>query len=161
MNEIPLKRLGTIRTPYNEPAGMPIQGIFKPDVLGYAEIFDEYKDCMKGVDLFSHLMLFYYFHNVVDEKMIHQPYLEDVEYGSFATRNNKRLNKLGFSIVKFEKVEGNRIYFSEVDVMDRTPLFDIKPYVTHFDFREKMDCGWYDKHFEGGVIPDRTILKKV
>jgi tRNA-Thr(GGU) m(6)t(6)A37 methyltransferase TsaA len=156
---IALKVLGTIRTPYKEPKGMPIQGIFKPDEIGYAEVLDKFTDCLKGVDQFSHLLLFYYFHAVTDEKMIHQPYLEDVDYGSFATRNNKRLNKLGFSVVKFENLEGNRVYFSEVDILDNTPLFDIKPYVTHFDYRNHMSCGWYDKHFANGQTPERTILR--
>ena len=91
--------------------------------------------------------------------MIHQPYLENVDYGSFATRNNKRINKLGFSVVKFERLERNRVYFSEVDIIDGTPLFDIKPYVTYFDYRKNMRCGWYDKHFKNGNIPERTILK--
>ena len=157
---ISLKELGIIRTPYTEPKGMPIQGTFKPDVTAYAEIHDEFSDCLKGLDQFSHLLFFYYFHAVTDEKMIHQPYLEDVDYGSFATRNNKRLNKLGFSVVKFEKLEDNRVYFSEVDMLDQTPLLDIKPYVTHFDYRNDMCCGWYDKHFENGNIPERTMLKK-
>ena len=156
---IALKTLGTIHSPYKEPRGMPIQGIFKPDAIGYAEIFDEFTDCLKGVDMFSHLLFFYYFHAVTEEKMIHQPYLEDVDYGSFATRNNKRINKLGFSVVKFERLEGSRIYFSEVDILDETPLFDVKPYVTHFDYRENMNCGWYDKHFRNGNTPARTILK--
>lgn len=159
-NSISMRVLGLIRTPYHERKGMPIQGIFKPDVIGHVEIFDEYKDCLQGVDLFSHLLLFYYFHDVKEEKMIHQPYLEDVDYGSFATRNNIRINKLGFSVVKFERLEGCRLYFSEVDVLDGTPLLDVKPYVTHFDHRENMCCGWYDKHFTGGNIPERTILKK-
>lgn len=160
MQTIKLRVLGTIRTPYKEAKGMPIQGIFKPDTIGYAEIFDGYKDCLRGVEMFSHLLFFYYFHTVTEEKMVHQPYLEYVDYGSFATRNNVRLNKLGFSVVKFERLEGNRVYFSEVDIMDETPLFDIKPYVTYFDFRENMCCGWYDKHFKDGKIPERTILKK-
>jgi len=160
MNDsISLKVLGMIRTPYYKSKGMPIQGIFKPDVMGYVDIYDEYADCLKGVDLFSHLLLFYYFHAVTEEKMIHQPYLEDVDYGSFATRNNKRLNKLGFSVVKFERLEGSRVYFTEVDILDKTPLLDIKPYVTYFDSRENMCCGWYDKHFRDGNIPERTILK--
>jgi len=88
-NDFTQKVLGTIRTPYKEPTGMPIQGIFKPDELGYAEIFDEFTDCLKGVDMFSHLLLFYYFHAVTEEKMIHQPYLEDVDYASIATRDNQ------------------------------------------------------------------------
>jgi tRNA-Thr(GGU) m(6)t(6)A37 methyltransferase TsaA len=159
MSTINLRPLGLIRTPYTETKGMPIQGIFKPDVVGYAEIFEEYKDCMKGVEMFSHLLLFYYFHQVTEEKLIHQPFLEDTDFGTFATRNNKRINKLGFSVVQLEKVEDNRIYFSEVDILDGTPLLDIKPYVTYFDFREGMRCGWYDKHFEGGRIPERTVLK--
>jgi tRNA (adenine37-N6)-methyltransferase len=91
--------------------------------------------------------------------MIHQPYLEDVDYGSFATRNNKRLNKLGFSVVKFENLEGRRVYFSEVDILDKTPLLDIKPFVTHFDYRDNMSCGWYDKHFASGQTPERAILR--
>ena len=156
---ISLKVLGTIHTPYKEPKGMPIQGIFKPDEVGYAEILDEFTDCLKGVDMFTHLLFFYYFHGVTEEKMIHQPYLEDVDYGSFATRNNKRLNKLGFSVVKFERLTGNRVYFSEVDMLDGTPLLDIKPYVTHFDYRERMRCGWYEKHFNDGRTPERAILK--
>ena len=152
---IELKVLRTIRTPYKAPKGMPIQGTFKPDVIGYAEIFDDFTDCLKGVDMFSHLLLFYHFHLVTED----QPFLEDVDYGSFATRNNKRLNKLGFSVVKFERLEDSRVYFSEVDILDGTPLFDIKPYVTYFDHRDNMCCGWYDEHFKDGRVPDRTILK--
>ncbi len=156
---ISLKILGTLHTPYKEPQGMPIQGTFRPNEIGYAEIFDQFTDCLKGVEMFSHLLLFYYFHTVTEEKMVHQPYLEDNDYGSFATRNNQRINKLGFSVVKLKKLEGNRVYFSEVDMLDKTPLLDIKPYVTHFDYRERTKCGWYEKHFQGGHTPERVILK--
>jgi tRNA-Thr(GGU) m(6)t(6)A37 methyltransferase TsaA len=158
-NTISLRPLGVIHTPYNEVKGMPIQGIFKPDVVGYVEVFEEYVDCMKGVEMFSHLLLFYYFHKVTEESLIHQPFLEDTNFGVFATRNNKRINKLGISVVRFERLEGNCIHFSEVDILDGTPLLDIKPYVTYFDRREGMHCGWYEKHFQAGKIPERTILK--
>lgn len=158
-NTVNLQPLGIIHTPYQEAKGMPIQGIFKPDVVGHVEVFEDYKDCMKGVEMFSHLLLFYYLHKVTEETLIHQPFLEDTDFGTFATRNNKRINKLGFSVVRLERVEDNRIHFSEVDILDGTPLLDIKPYVTYFDQREGMRCGWYDKHFVSGKIPERMILK--
>ena len=63
------------------------------------------------------------------------------------------------SLVKFERMVGNRVYFPEADIPDQTPLFDIKPCMIHFDYRKSMGCGWYDKHFKGGNIPEKTILK--
>ena len=159
MNKIELNILGKIRTPYKEPKNIPIQGKFKPETTGYIEIGEEYHDCLKGIDQFSHLMLFYYLDRVKEELKIHKPFLEDVDYGSFATRNNRRVNKIGFSIVKFEKIEGKALFFSEVDILDNTPLLDIKPYVKHFDNRDNINSGWYDKHFEDGKTPERTILK--
>jgi tRNA (Thr-GGU) A37 N-methylase len=80
-------------------------------------------------------------------------------HGIFAIRSPHRPNHIGLSVVRIKRIEGNRLYFTEVDVLDQTPVLDIKPYVAYFDNRKDVVCGWIDKHFEAGDIPDATILK--
>lgn len=156
--EIILEAIGMIHTPYKEPKGMPIQGRFEKDITGQAEIFPEYKQGLKDIEGFSHLILIYYFDRAKEEKLIGKPFLEDEPHGIFAIRGPMRPNHIGFSIVKLEKVEGNIVTFSEVDMLDNTPLLDIKPYVSHFDSRQNAKNGWLDRHFKDGEIPKRTRL---
>ncbi len=157
--EIKLKPIGIIHTPYKEPKGIPIQGRFEKGVTGQAELFSEYRQGLKDIEGFSHIILIYYFDRSKDEKLIGRPFLEDESHGIFAIRSPMRPNHIGFSIVKLEKVESNIITFSEVDILDGTPLLDIKPYVSHFDSRENVKNGWLDKHFKNGNIPKRTKLE--
>ena len=156
--EIILKPIGIINTPYKEPKGMPIQGKFKRGVTGTARIFLEYKAGLKDIEGFSHVILIYHFNCLKEEKLTGRPFLEDVEHGIFAIRSPHRPNHIGFSIVKIERVKGTTITFSEVDILDGTPLLDIKPYVKYFDSRSKVKNGWIDKYFKGGKIPERTRL---
>jgi len=156
--EIKLKPIGIIHTPYKEPKGMPIQGKFKEGVTGKIEVFPKYQKGLKDIEGFSHLILLYYFHRAKEEKLIGKPFLEDEAHGIFAFRSPIRPNHIGISIVKLEKVQKNIITFSEVDILDGTPLLDIKPYVSHFDSRENVKNGWLDKHFKEGKIPKRTKL---
>ena len=88
-----------------------------------------------------------------------RPFFEDEIHGIFAIRSPHRPNHPGMSIVKINKIIENKLYFSEVDMLDGTPLLDIKPYSKYFDCRENVVSGWLEKHFEGGTIPERTILK--
>ena len=81
-------------------------------------------------------------------------FLEQVEHGIFAIRSPHRPNHIGLSVVKIEKIEANKLYFSEVDVLDQTPLLDIKPYVKYFNSRKNVKCDWLDKHFKNGNIPE-------
>ncbi|GAF89253.1 unnamed protein product [marine sediment metagenome] len=157
--EIRLKPIGIIHTPYKDPKGIPIQGTFKKGATGQIEVFPEYKDGLKDIEGFSHLILIYYFHLAKEEKLIGKPFLEDRPRGIFAIRSPARPNHIGFSIVKLEKIENNIINFSEVDILDNTPLLDVKPYVSHFDSRENVRNGWLEKHFKGGEIPKRTKLE--
>ena len=157
--EIKIKSIGLIRTPYRKPKGIPIQGKFEKDVTGRAEIFLEYQQGLKDIEGFSHIVLIYYFDRSKDEKLISRPFLEDESHGIFAIRSPHRPNHIGFSIVKIEKVENNIVTFSEVDMLDGTPLLDIKPYVSYFDSRENVKNGWLDKHFKSGKIPKRTKLE--
>jgi len=157
---ISIQPIGVIRTPYQEPRDMPIQGKFDPTVQGRAEVFPEYAQGLKDIEGFSHLILMYYFHKVADEKLIARPFLEDDYHGIFAIRAPVRPNRIGFSIVKLEAVEEGRvIVFSEVDMLDNTPLLDIKPYVSYFDSRDGVRNGWVEKHFDSGQIPQRARLE--
>jgi len=138
---------------------MPIQGKFEKNVKGQIEIFPEYIQGLKDVEGFSHLILIYYFDKAKEEKLVGKPFLEDEPHGIFAIRSTMRPNHIGFSIVKLKKVEKNKITFSEVGILDNTPLLDIKPYVSHFDSREDVKSGWLDKHFTSSRIPKRVRIE--
>ncbi len=148
-----------IHTPYDTPKGMPIQGEFEKNVIGQAELFAEYQAGLKDIEGFSHVILIYYFDRSKDEKLIALPFLEDEEHGIFSIRSPHRPNHIGISIVKLEKVEKNIITFSEVDILNGTPLLDVKPYVLYFDSRENVKNGWIEKHFKNGNVPERITLK--
>jgi len=156
--EITVKPIGIIHTPYKGPKGIPIQGKFDKEVLATAELFFEYRDGLKDVEAFSHVYLIYYFDKATEENLLGKPFLEEAKHGIFAIRSPNRPNRLGISVVKVEKVEDCILTFSEVDILDGTPLLDIKPYVSHFDLRENVKNGWIEKHFKNGEIPESTIL---
>ena len=158
IDQINLKPIGIIRTPYADPKDIPIQGIFKSQVEGCAKLKPEYVPGLKDLNEFSHAILLYFFHRSTTEHLEGQPFLESVNHGIFAIRSPHRPNHIGLSIVKIKAIQDNKIYFTEVDMLDGTPLLDIKPYSKHFDRREDVISGWMDKHFIDGNIPDQTIL---
>ncbi|MBD3289598.1 tRNA (N6-threonylcarbamoyladenosine(37)-N6)-methyltransferase TrmO [candidate division KSB1 bacterium] len=160
MNTIKLKPIGIIHTPYHETKDIPIQGKFRAEGEGYAELDEKYIDGLIHLDDFSHAFLIYHFHRSDKEHIQGKPFLEDETHGIFAIRSPHRPNHLGISIVRIIRIEKNRIYFAEADMLDGTPVLDIKPYIKHFDCREDVVSGWVDKHFENGQIPSRTILNK-
>lgn len=159
MEEIVIKPIGIIHSPYKSPKMIPIQGRFKEDVEAFAELTEEFQDGLRDLQEYSHAILIYRFHKIKEEKVIAQPYLEKKDHGIFSIRSPYRPNRIGFSVVKIKKVIDNKLYFTEVDMLDGTPLIDIKPYVEYFDKRDNVRSGWVEKHFEDGTIPEQTILK--
>lgn len=155
---ITLNPIGIIHSPYKECKEIPIQGRFKDDVEAWIELKYEYIKGLKDLDKFSHAILIYFFHRSNKENIEGKPYLEEIKHGIFAIRSPHRPNHLGFSIVKLKSIQENKVYFTQVDMIDRTPLLDIKPYVKYFDSRENVISGWLDKHFKNRNIPDNTIL---
>jgi len=151
--------IGVIHSPYKEPKDIPIQGIFKNDVEGRVQLKEKYIKGLRDLDGFSHVIFIFYFHLSQKEKLEGKPFLEQSTHGIFAIRSPHRPNHIGFSIVKINKIEKNIIYFTGVDMLDGTPLLDIKPYVKYFDHREQVTCGWIEKHFKDGKIPEETIIK--
>jgi tRNA-Thr(GGU) m(6)t(6)A37 methyltransferase TsaA len=159
MQNIIMHPIGKIYSPYKESSNIPIQGTFKSEVDAYIELEEKYVDGLKDLDEFSHAIILYYFHRSQREDITARPFLEQNEHGIFAIRSPHRPNHIGLSIVKIKKIEAKRLYFTEVDVLDQTPVLDIKPYVRYFDSRDDVKCGWLDKHFKDGDIPDATILR--
>ena len=159
MNKITVHPIGVIHSPYKESKNIPIQGRFKDDVEAWVELKAEYVKGLKDLDKFSHAILLYYFHKSDKENIEGKPFLEDDEHGIFAIRSPHRPNHLGFSVVKIKHIKENKMYFTQVDVIDGTPLLDIKPYVKYFDSREEVISGWIDKHFKNGKISDKTIRR--
>lgn len=159
MEQIVMSPIGIIHSPYTQAKNIPIQGTFRPEVEAWIELKEEYADGLKDLDKFSHAIILYHFHLSREERIQSSPFLEDETHGIFAIRSPHRPNHIGLSVVKIKRIESNKLYFGEVDVLDQTPVLDIKPYVKYFDWRHDVVCGWVDKHFEAGDIPDRTILK--
>jgi tRNA-Thr(GGU) m(6)t(6)A37 methyltransferase TsaA len=159
MQKIELSPIGIIHTPYKEAKNIPIQSIFRKKVIGQVEVFPGFIEGLKDIEGFSYLVLIWYFHKSDKTNLVGKPYLESVEHGIFAIRSPHRPNHLGISVVKLLKVEKNILTIQEIDILDGTPLLDIKPYVGVFDARENARFGWLEKHFKGIKKPSGVILK--
>ena len=147
MEKIVMTPIGVIHSPYKDTKDIPIQGEFKPEAKAYIKLKSKYAPGLKDLDGFSHAIILYYFHKSQKEEILGKPFLEDQKHGIFAIRSPHRPNHIGLSVVKIEKIEENKLHFSEVDMLDQTPVLDIKPYVEHFDRRDNVTCGWLDKHY--------------
>jgi len=145
MNEIKYKPIGVIHSPFKEPRGTPIQPAAAKGISGIVEIFPEYAEGLKDIEGFSHVILLYHFHLSKGSKLIAKPYMDNEAHGVFAMRGPSRPNPIGISVVRLVKVEGNRLHIQDVDIVDGTPLLDIKPYVPEFDTREVERIGWLEK----------------
>jgi tRNA-Thr(GGU) m(6)t(6)A37 methyltransferase TsaA len=159
MQQIIMRPIGKICSPYKESSNIPIQGTFNSEVDAYVELEEKYVDGLKDLDGFSHAIILYYFHRSQREDIVGRPFLEQNEHGIFSIRSPHRPNHIGLSIIKIKKIKTNRLYFTEVDMLDQTPVLDIKPYVKYFDSRDNVKCGWLDKHFRDGKVPDKAIYK--
>ncbi|MFW6142296.1 MAG: tRNA (N6-threonylcarbamoyladenosine(37)-N6)-methyltransferase TrmO [Candidatus Saliniplasma sp.] len=138
--------IGTVHSPYKDIEGMPIQPTGAKGVKGILKLKEEYTDGLKDLDGFSHIIILYHFHLSEVYSLTVEPFLDKEERGLFATRAPKRPNPIGLSIVKLLDVEGNTLEIEDVDVLDGTPLLDIKPYVPEFDHREVESIGWLGKN---------------
>ncbi|WP_371372420.1 tRNA (N6-threonylcarbamoyladenosine(37)-N6)-methyltransferase TrmO [Sporomusa aerivorans] len=143
---ISYKPIGIIRSPFKEPKGTPIQAAAAADVAGIIEVGPEYAAGLKDIAGFSHLILLYHFHLVREPSLVVKPFLDNEPHGIFATRSPARPNAIGFSIVRLAKVEGNKLHIRDVDIIDGTPLIDIKPYVAEFDVRADVKSGWFESN---------------
>jgi len=143
--KIELQPIGVIRTPFTKPEGMPIQPAGAVGVEGTVEVLDEFVDGLKDLDGFSHVVLLYHFHRSRGFDLSVVPFMDVEPRGVFATRAPKRPNPIGLSVVQLDTVEGNVLHVRNVDMLDRTPLLDIKPYVPAFDGHAGARTGWLER----------------
>jgi len=145
MDDIKYKPIGIIHSPFKEPRGTPIQPAGAKGINGTVEIFPEYAEGLKDIESFSHIILLYHFHLSKGAALIVKPYMDSEAHGVFAMRGPSRPNPIGISVVHLVRVEGNTLRIQGVDIVDGTPLLDIKPYVPEFDIRETARIGWLEK----------------
>ena len=144
MKKIEFKPIGIIHSPYKKMKGTPIQSSAAKEIEGTIEIFPEYVEGLSDLDGFSHIQLLFYFHLSKKFKLKVKPYMDDHSRGVFATRAPSRPNSIGLSIVNLIKIEGNILYIKNMDMIEGTPLLDIKPYVSKFDDANVKKIGWLE-----------------
>jgi len=138
-----------------QPRGMPIQPSGASGIRGTIEIDSDYVAGLKDLEGFSHIILLYYFHQVRESKLLVIPFMDTQQRGVFATRAPKRPNPIGLSVVKLLSIEGNVLHVENLDILDGTPLLDIKPYVPEFDEHPAERVGWLEQA-RGMVVNKRS-----
>jgi tRNA-Thr(GGU) m(6)t(6)A37 methyltransferase TsaA len=144
MEPIILEPIGIIRTPYKKKAGTPVQPSYAGDEIAEIEIFEPYVPGLKDLEGFERIWLLYLFDRSRTWKPLVVPFRDVVERGVFATRAPSRPCPIGLSVVELVDVKGGRIRFRRADMLDRTPLLDIKPYVPSFEAHPGSRAGWLD-----------------
>ncbi len=137
--------IGVVHSPHENPSKTPIQPQYAKGISATIEIIDEYIPGLQEIEGFSYIYVLYVFHRSRATQLNVLPYLGDKERGVFATRAPCRPNKIGLSIVRLVAVEKNVLHLEDIDMLDGTPVLDIKPYVKRFDDRDTIRNGWLDE----------------
>ena len=135
--------IGIIHSPFTNKSGMPIQAS-RSQAKGVVEVYPEFVEGLQDIEGLSHLFLLYVFHESLGYSLIVKPFLDDQLHGLFATRYPYRPNPIGLSVVRLIARKGNTLEVEGMDMLDGTPLLDIKPFVPDFDIRTNTRNGWYD-----------------
>ncbi len=139
-----IEQIGNIYSPYKTKEACPIQGRVNPGGRGRIEIFPGYEEGLETIETFSHIILFYIFHKAGEIILSRPTFLDDQPHGVFASRHPCRPNGIGISTVTLETINKNVLEVSGIDILDDTPLIDIKPYMPRFDYFQGATNGWAD-----------------
>jgi tRNA-Thr(GGU) m(6)t(6)A37 methyltransferase TsaA len=142
--KIEYQPIGIIHTPHAKIEGMPIQPSKAKDVAGTVEVFHKYTEGLADLNGFSHIILLYHFHKSKGYQLKVVPFLDTELRGLFSTRAPKRPNPIGLSVVRLLGIEKSMLSVLDVDILDGTPLLDIKPYVSEFDEPANIRLGWLE-----------------
>lgn len=142
VRKVSYRVIGVIRSPFTEPKGTPIQPKAAEGVKGSVEVFPELAEGLQDLEGFSHLILLYHFHLAKPGPLRAKPFMDTKRRGVFAMRGPRRPNPIGLSIVRLTQIEGTKLSVQDVDIVNGTPLLDIKPYVPAFDVRPANRIGW-------------------
>jgi len=136
------KPIGYIHTPYLHKEECPIQPIYSNEAIGRVEVFSEYAAGLKDIETFSHIYILYLFDRAGEIQLVRPTFLDDEPHGIYASRHPCRPNSIGMSIVRLKERQDNILTVIGIDVLDNTPLLDIKPYIPRFDIIESASDGW-------------------
>ncbi|MFT3757910.1 tRNA (N6-threonylcarbamoyladenosine(37)-N6)-methyltransferase TrmO [Thauera sp.] len=148
-----MRPIGRVLSPFTSKEGVPIQTAGAPEVKGEIEVFAEFAAGLKDLADFEYIILLTRLHLGTDEPLEVVPFLDDASHGVFATRSPSRPNRIGLSIVRLTGVDGTRLSFEGNDMVDGTPVLDIKPYLPAFDVRHTERIGWFAGRL--GQLPGR------
>jgi tRNA (adenine37-N6)-methyltransferase len=155
-----LRQIGIIHTPHREAAGSPVQSALAGGVTGTVEVFSEFVAGLQDLHGFERVWLLYWFDRAKSVELIVKPYLDTQERGLFATRAPARPNPLGMSSVRLVRIEGSVLHVEGVDMLDGTPLLDIKPYVPRFDVFEAKRVGWLGEAQGQAAVADNRFEQR-
>ncbi|MDO5843604.1 MAG: tRNA (N6-threonylcarbamoyladenosine(37)-N6)-methyltransferase TrmO [Methanocorpusculum sp.] len=148
MDSITFSPIGIIHSPHKDLSGMPIQPPAAKEFEGTLEILPEFEEGLEGIDGFTRVMVFYHLHKSAGPLLTAKPFLDTTAHGVFATRIPRRPNALGFSVLRLISRDKNLIKVGDVDILDETPIIDIKPYVPPFDSYPDERYGWFEGKVE-------------
>jgi len=149
--------IGVIHTPFKSAEGTPIQGVAGKGAEGVVEVTPNLIEGLRDLEDFDRLWLIYQFDRASESQLVVRPYLDTTERGVFATRSPVRPNHIGISVVRLLHIEQNCLYIADVDMLDGTPLLDIKPYVPAFDSFEQSHAGWLKAKSASDVVADNRF----
>lgn len=143
--KIEYRPIGIIHSPFPDPEGMPVQPVGALGTEGTVELFPEYREGLEDLEGFSYIILLYHFHRSQGFDLQVIPFLDRKPRGLFATRAPRRPNPIGLSVVKLADIRGGTLHIENLDIVDGTPLLDIKPYVPEFDGPAPARIGWFEE----------------
>jgi tRNA-Thr(GGU) m(6)t(6)A37 methyltransferase TsaA len=143
MDPIAFTPIGVVHSPYTQIAGMPIQTVAARGISGMVVVDEAYAAGLRDIDGFLHLWLLVHLHRMQGFALEVIPYMDDKPHGVFATRSPRRPNPIGLSLVRLVRVEGATLHIEDIDLLDGTPVLDIKPYVPKLDDRASERTGWF------------------
>jgi len=144
--EFNYKAIGYVHSPHQEAHGTPIQTGAAKDVEAEIELLPEYRDGLMDLEGFSHIILLYHCHKAGKTELLRKPFMDNKKHGIFAIRAPSRPNPIGLSIVRLVAIKDHILRIKDVDILDGTPILDIKPYVPEFDTKEVTKIGWLEKN---------------
>ena len=141
-----IRPIGLVHSPFKEPKGTPIQASGAKGIQGKIEVFPEFKAGLKDLEDFSHIILIYHLHLIKETSLEVKPFLDNNTHGVFATRAPGRPNSIGISVVRLVGIDNSILTVKDFDIIDGTPVLDIKPYISEFDYRDVTKNGWYKEN---------------
>ena len=160
MGDILFHPIGTIHSAFKQQEGTPIQSVFAGEAAGWLDLLPAYASALQDLHAFERIWVLYHLDRTTEFKPLVTPYLDTAQHGLFATRSPARPNPIGMSVLRLHSIDGTRVNVIGLDILDGTPLLDIKPYVPDFDAFRPSAAGWFDRVAKGRTRADARFDRK-